>query len=210
MVQRAFDAVLFDFSGVMVSSAFDALARLGADTQREQTLALLLGPYHEDTDHPWHRVERGELAIEGWVTEVSKTAESEGIEIDWSVMGSLLGDLEPYPQMEAEARRLRAEGYRVGLVTNNVKEGSGAWRALLPIDELFEVVIDSSAVGVRKPDPRIFHLALEQLGGIAPERAVFLDDAPGNIAGAEAAGLRAILVGDPDEAIEELRRVLTA
>src|SRR5262249_3265317 len=136
-------------------------------------------------------------------------AESEGIEIDWSIMGSLLGDLEPYPQMEVEVRRLRSDGYRVGLVTNNVKEGSGAWRAMLPLDQLVEVVIDSSAVGLRKPDPRICHLALDELGGIAPGRAVFLDDAPGNVAGAEAAGLRAILVGDPDEAIQELRRVLT-
>ena len=167
MVSRAFDAVLFDFSGVMVSSAFDAMARLGGAAERERTLELLLGPYHEDTDHPWHRVERGELPIEAWVAEVSRTAASEGVEIDWSVMGSLLGDLEPYPQMEAEARRLRADGYRVGLVTNNVREGSASWRAMLPIDELFEVVVDSSEVGLRKPDPRIFLLALEQLGGVA-------------------------------------------
>src|SRR5438874_1729967 len=137
MGERAFDAVLFDFSGVMVSSAFDALARLGADGAREATLNLLLGPYHEDTDHPWHRVERGELALAEWMTEVSATAESDGVEIDWSIMGSLLGDLRPYPEMEAEVRRLRDEEYRVALVTNNVKEGSGAWRSLVPVDELF-------------------------------------------------------------------------
>ena len=208
MRSTRFDAVLFDFSGVMVSSAFDALARLGGGAERERTLELLLGPYHQDTDHPWHRVERGELSIEAWLTEVSVTATSEGIEIDWSVLGSLLGNLEPFPQMEAEARRLRHEGYRVGLVTNNVKEGSAAWRTLVPVEELFEVVVDSSEVGMRKPDPRIYRLALERLGGVAPERAVFLDDAPGNVAGAEAAGMAAILVADPDDAIEELHRLL--
>ena len=59
---------------------------------------------------------------------------------------------------------------------------------MLPLDELFDVVIDSSEVGMRKPDPRIFHLALEQLGGVEPGRAVFLDDYPGNVVAAEARG----------------------
>ena len=62
----------------------------------------------------------------------------------------------------------KADGYRTAVVTNNVKEASGGWRALLPVDELFDVVVDSSAVGVRKPDPAIFAIALEQLGGVPP------------------------------------------
>ena len=114
MSARSHDAVLFDFSGVMVSSAFDALARLGADVARERTLALLLGPYHEDTDHPWHRVERGELAIEAWMTEVTATATSEGVEIDWSVLGSAARRPRAVPADGGEARRLRDEGYRSG------------------------------------------------------------------------------------------------
>ncbi|MCU1351570.1 MAG: hydrolase [Acidimicrobiales bacterium] len=208
MADRAYDAVLFDFSGVMTTSAFDALAKLGADDDRERTLEVLLGPYHEDTDHPWHRVERGELAVAEWLTEVSATATADGLELDWTLLGTLLGDLEPVPAMEAEVRSLRADGYAVALVTNNVREGSAAWRSLIPVDELFDVVIDSSDVGVRKPDPRIYHLALEQLGGVAPARAVFLDDAPGNVDGARRAGLAAILVADPDDAITELRSLL--
>ena len=165
-------------------------------------------PYHEDTDHPWHRVERGELAIEAWVTEVAATATSEGVEIDWSVLGTLLGDLEPFPQMEAEARRLRDEGYRVGLVTNNVKEGSAAWRKLVPVDELFEIVVDSSEVGLRKPDPRIYRL--RSSGWEASPRSARCSSTTrrATSAGAEAAGLVAILVADPDDAIEELHRLL--
>ena len=68
------------------------------------------------------------------------------------------------------------------------------WRAMLPLDELFDVVIDSSEVGMRKPDPRIFHLALESLGGVEPGRAVFLDDYPGNVVAAQSVGMHAILV----------------
>ena len=208
MRSTRFDAVLFDFSGVMVSSAFDALARLGDASERERTLELLLGPYHEDTDHPWHRVERGELAIDAWVTEVAATATSEGVEIDWSVLGTLLGDLEPFPQMEVEARRLRADGYRVGLVTNNVKEGSAAWRKLVPVDELFEVVVDSSEVGLRKPDARIYELTCERIG-VAPDASVFIDDNAENIAAARALGMETVHFGEnPFDAVAELDAIL--
>ncbi len=68
---------------------------------------------------------------------------------------------------------------------------------MVPVEELFDAVIDSSAVGVRKPDPRIYHLALDALGGVAPEAAVLVDDAPGNIVAAQAIGIRGVLVG-PD------------
>jgi putative hydrolase of the HAD superfamily len=80
---------------------------------------------------------------------------------------------------------------------------------MLDVDALFDVVIDSSAVGMRKPDPAIYRLALQELGGVVPERAVFLDDHEGNIAGARAVGLHAVLVGpDPRPALDELDRIL--
>ena len=208
--ERRFDAVLFDFSGVMTASAFAPMARMGEAGGHDATvvLELLLGPYHEDTDHPWHRVERGEMAISDWVAETSRTAEERGVELDWSIMREMLGELTVHAAMVDEVRALRDDGYAVALVTNNVREGSAAWRALVPVDELFDVVVDSSEVGMRKPDPRIYLLALERLGGIEPARAVFLDDAPGNVDGARRAGLHAIEVVDPEQAIVELRALL--
>jgi len=104
---------------------------------------------------------------------------------------------------------LRGEGYRTALLTNNVKEGSDTWRSLVPVDDLFDVVVDSSSVGMRKPDPRIFALTLERLGGIEAGRAVFLDDHPGNVEGARRAGLTAILVADPADAVAELDALLS-
>ena len=89
-----------------------------------------------------------------------------------------------------------------------MREGSAAWRSLVPVDELFDVVIDSSEVGMRKPNPAIYHHALEALGGIPPDEAVFLDDSPGNVEGAERAGLHAILVETPEQAIEDLTALL--
>ena len=103
------------------------------------------------------------------------------------------------------ARALRAGGHRLGMITNNVAEFRELWRAMLPLDELFDVVIDSSEVGMRKPDPRIFHLALERLGGVDPARSVFLDDYPGNVVAAEAVGMHGILVeADHQPAIARL------
>jgi putative hydrolase of the HAD superfamily len=179
--------VLWDFAGVCVSSPWAALADVGGGN-----LELLIGTYDEDTDHPWHRVERGELAILDWVTEITELGKAQGIEIDFSPLQSLLGDMEVHHAVVERIRALRAEGYRVGLVTNNVREGSAAWRAKIPVDDLFEVVIDSSEVGMRKPNPAIYHLALEQLGVTDPATAVFIDDALGNVEGARRAGLHAL------------------
>jgi epoxide hydrolase-like predicted phosphatase len=197
------EAVLFDFAGVLVTSPWTAMAEAGGGS-----LELLIGPYHQDTDHPWHRVERGEIPIAQWAQEVAREGAAQGVEVDFSPLERLLGDMELHHQVLDRVRSLRAAGYRTGLVTNNVREGSATWRAMFPVEELFEVVVDSCEVGMRKPNPAIFQHALELLGGIPPQRAVFLDDSPGNVAGARRAGLHAIVVRDPDQALAELDALL--
>jgi len=194
--------VLFDFAGVVTSSPWGALTAAGGGN-----LELLIGAYDEDGDHPWHQVERGEMSITDWAVEVARMGQEQGVEVDFSQLQGLLGDMTVHHQIVDRIRTLRAEGYRVGLITNNVREGSASWRALVPVDELFEVVVDSSEVGMRKPNPAIYHHALELLG-VEPAAAVFLDDAPGNVVGARLAGLAAILVDDPDTALAELDLLL--
>lgn len=208
---RPFDAVVFDFSGVLVTSAFDVLASvLGDQLPKDDALELLLGPYDEDTDHPWHRVERGEIGMGEWVSHINTIATERNLTVDWASMSAAFGELQVQEVIVDRVRSLRSDGYRTALLTNNVKEGSDTWRALIPVDELFDVVVDSSAVGMRKPDPRIYLHTLELLGGVEPARAVFLDDHPGNVAGAQAAGLAAIVVADPADAVAELDALLTA
>lgn len=209
MSARRFDAVVFDLSGVVITSAFDALADIvtGADS-REAALALLLGPYDVDTAHPWHRVERGEIPIGEWVAWVGEEAAAAGITIDWAAFGSMMGRLEVHEVVVDRIRALRAEGYRTALCTNNVREGSAAWREMVAVDDLFDAVVDSSALGRRKPDVRIYQHALGLLGVDNPARAVFLDDHPGNVAGAERAGLVGLLVSDPVEAVAALDALL--
>jgi len=198
----AITTVLFDFAGVLTSSPWVAMTAAGGGD-----LELLIGSYEEDGDHPWHQVERGEIGIAEWATEVARRGAEAGVEVDFSVLQTMLGDMTIHTQVLDHIRALRAEGYRVGLVTNNVKEASSAWRALVPVDELFDVIVDSSEVGMRKPNPAIYHHALALLGA-EPAAAVFLDDSPGNVAGAERAGLHAIHVVDPDVALAELDALL--
>ncbi len=196
-------AVLFDFAGVLTSSPWTAMTAAGGGN-----LELLIGSYEEDTDHPWHQVERGEMAIADWAVAVSETGRAQGVEIDFAPLQAMLGEMTLNEQIIHRVRSLRDEGYRTGLITNNVREGSATWRAMVPLDELFEVVVDSSEVGMRKPSPAIFHHTLGLLGGLPPDQAVFLDDSPGNVEGARRAGLHAILVDDPDQAVTDLDHLL--
>jgi putative hydrolase of the HAD superfamily len=199
----AIEAVLFDFAGVLTSSPWAAMTAAGRGN-----LELLIGSYHEDTDHPWHQVERGEMAIGDWMAAVTALGAAEGVEVDFEPLRALLGEMTVNAQVVDRVRRLRDEGYRLGLITNNVREGSATWRALVPVDELFDVVVDSWVVGLPKPNPAISHHPLHLLGGGPPSAAVFLDDTPGNVEGARRAGLVSILVDDPDDAIAELDALL--
>ena len=209
---RPIDAVLFDYGGVITAfSPFTTMGALGADAgvAPEVVLEAMMGDYHQDTDHVWHRVERGEVPITEWLTVVIPALAELGIELDLGALAGMFKTLGIHDVVVAKVAALKAEGYKTAILTNNVKEGSGEWRAMLDIDALFDVVIDSSAVGMRKPNPAIYRLTLDELGGVEPGRAVFLDDHEGNIAGARAVGLHAILVGpDPQPALDELDRVL--
>src|SRR4029077_17406064 len=83
------------------------------------------------------------------------------------------GSLRPNEPLIALMRELRDRGYRMALLTNNVREWEPRWRAMLPVDEIFEVVVDSAFVGMRKPEPGIYELTLERLGGVDAEVALF-------------------------------------
>jgi epoxide hydrolase-like predicted phosphatase len=209
-VMPSVQAVLFDFGGVFMESPFAAVrdfgAGLGIDPQR--ALELLFGPYDRDTDHPWHRLERGELSLLEARQAIFELGDPEERIDLFAALGSLRNASVRADMIEI-AREARARGVKTAIVTNNVREFGDAWRSMLPLDELFDAVVDSAHVGMRKPDPRIFQLALERLGGVPPEQAVFLDDFQGNVAAAERVGIRGILVEeDPRPAMKALRALL--
>ncbi|MDX1649201.1 MAG: HAD-IA family hydrolase, partial [Myxococcota bacterium] len=184
----------------------------GADPAR--FLELVFGPYAEDTDHPWHRLERGEIPLAEAREAIIALGAAEGVDTDpfhlFARMGrSGAGAREP---LVARTRALREAGLRTALVTNNAREFREAWERLLPpLPELFDAVVDSSEVGARKPAAAIFEIALERVGGPPPGRVLFLDDFEGNVRAAQSLGMRALRVdADPTDALAALDAILAA
>jgi putative hydrolase of the HAD superfamily len=115
--------------------------------------------------------------------------------------------LHPNAELIAHLADLRAAGYLMGLLTNNVREWEPRWRPMLPVDELFDAVVDSAFVGVRKPDPAIYRLTCERLG-VPPGECVLLDDFERNCDAARAFGMEAVRFVDTDQTIAELDALL--
>jgi epoxide hydrolase-like predicted phosphatase len=194
-------AVLFDFGGVFTDSPFHVVHAFGEElgVGAGVVTEIVFGSYEHDGDHPWHQLERGEISIEQAREDILALGGERNLRVDiYELFGRMAdnnaGTDARQPLVE-RVRSLRKEGYGTGIVTNNVREFGDGWRGLLPVDELFDVVVDSSHVGVRKPDPRIFEIALSRLGDVSPPEVVFLDDYPANVDAARGLGLRGITVG---------------
>jgi putative hydrolase of the HAD superfamily len=209
-------AVFWDFGGVFTGSPFhlDDYAR-SLGTTNERLLEHVFGRYEADGDHPWHRLERGEGTLADALEAAVQSCRADGIEGFnpdgfFKAMSGSNSD-ERREQVVAKVEELNEAGMKQAIITNNAKEFGDMWRSLIPVDEMFEAVIDSSEVGIRKPDSRIYRLALEQLGVSQPETSVFLDDFEPNVAGARQLGMHGILVGDDISlALAELDEVIAA
>jgi epoxide hydrolase-like predicted phosphatase len=207
-----FQAVLWDFGGVFSSSPFSAVEAVGREKGIEPALFLevIFGPYHGDTDHPWHRLERGELDFASAREGIMALAREAGFEADpievFVRMGESGGIRE---DVVALARRVKQSGRQTAIVTNNAREFRERWVQSVPVAEICHAIVDSSEIGIRKPDPRIYTHALEQLGDVAPERALFVDDFAGNVEAARALGLHGVHVTDDYvEAMDEIEALL--
>ncbi len=226
------EAVIFDFGGVISVSFSRDLRRFeaGLGYPPGALLALLFGEGTLDGNpnggdaidgaagagtgavtHDWHLLEIGELTLQDYLLDVIARAPD--------VLGEPIG-LDVYARFVAEMpigvhwpivhgiRSLQERGYTLALLTNNVREFGNTWRDTFPVDDLFPVVVDSSAVGLRKPDARIYELTCARLG-LAPEVCVFIDDNLDNVEAARALGMEAIQFGeDPWAVLAELETIL--
>ena len=195
---RELEAVLFDFGGVFINSPFAAAAGAAADLgiDEAELLELVFGPYETDGDHPWHQLERGERTFEdanGAIAGLIEAAGHPRVE-PMEVLMALAADRSVRDFMVELVRDVRGAGLATGIITNNIAEFGSAWRAMIPVDELFDDVVDSSAVGLRKPDPEIYRLACRRLD-VDPAAALFVDDHHGNVVAARSIGLGAICCG---------------
>ena len=215
MTTNRFRALIFDFGGVFTDSPFEVVQAFGEGLglSAASVTAIVFGSYEQDGDHPWHQLERGEISLESARQEILSLGRKQDVEVDiYELFAGMVRNnagVDRRQPLVDKVRLLKSKGYATGIITNNVLEFGNAWRELIPVDELFDFVVDSSHVGVRKPDPKIFRLAMEQLGSIDPASTVFLDDYPANVRAAETLGMQGITVtADIEAAIEALERLL--
>jgi putative hydrolase of the HAD superfamily len=203
------DVLICDFGGVLTTPLQEGfLAYQEESGVSLEELGKAMGHAAEEHgDHPLFVLERGEITEAEFRSRIERHLEDG---FDLTRLRSLYFEkLEPNRPMIDFVRELRGRGVRAALLTNNVREWEPLWRAKLPeLDELFEVVVDSAFVGLRKPDPAIFTLTLERLGGVAPERCVFLDDLDVNCDAARALGMAAVRFESPEQAIHEVETAL--
>lgn len=201
----AIEGVIFDIGGVVQESPLHAITRYERDHGIEAN-AINRAVVAAGERGAWARLERGELTVESFYAPFEADCRAHGAAVDGARLMAYIAEAGvPRPRMLEAIGRLRARGFRVGALTNNwVAEGRR------PTDGLrghFHVFVESAAVGLRKPDPRIYRLACQELG-VVPARAAFLDDIGRNLKPARALGMTTIKVVEPDQALRELGALL--
>jgi len=205
-------AVIFDLGGVVLGSPLHAIAEyereLGIPANFVNRVVAETAP-----DGAWSRLERGEISMETFYTDFESDCQAAGQTLSAAAMFERMGQAAlPRPIMLEAIRRIRAKGLLTAALTNNwanspddesVAPGDGT-RALA---EHFDVFVESSVEGLRKPDPKIYTLTCDRLG-IAPGEAAFLDDIGSNLKSARALGMTTIKVDHPEQALGELEAVI--
>jgi putative hydrolase of the HAD superfamily len=201
-----FRAVIFDLGGVVLDSPLHAIAayerELGIPAGFVNRVVVDGGP-----QGAWSRLERGELSRCAFEAAFEAECRAAGHELSAATMMERIATCGPRPQMLQALRTLRGAGLALAALTNNwAHEGPGGAETDA-LRDLFDVFVESSKVGLRKPDPRIYRHVCEALA-IAPREAVFLDDIGRNLKAARELGMTTIKVDAPDPALAELARQL--
>ncbi len=197
-------AVLWDFGGVILTSPFEAFATYESERGLPDGFLRLVNATNPDAN-AWARLERSELTGAEFDAEFARESAALGHEVAGrDVLAVLLGELRP--EMVAALDAVQSAGLATACLTNNVT-GEFGRPEIEAVMQRFDVVVESSKIGVRKPEPRIYEIACELLD-VAPDECVFLDDLGINLKPAKAMGMTTIKVGDPAVAIAELSAVL--
>ncbi len=205
------EAVVCDFGGVLTTPLFEAFAKIQAEfgIEAEDLGAAMKLLTERNGENPLFPLERGEVSEDAFLAELGAALE-ELLGRETHVhrfREALFEGLDPNPPMIELMRELRGRGLRMAMLTNNVREWEPLWRAMLPVDEIFEEVVDSGFVGCRKPEARIYEMTVERLG-VPYERCLFVDDLEPNIVAAEELGMRAVRFEDNEQAIPAIRAAL--
>jgi epoxide hydrolase-like predicted phosphatase len=204
--------VISDFGGVLTTPLVQSFAAVQDETGIPfEELAKAMGQIEKDDGkHPLYELEKGNLSEVDFLRKLGDALEPAlGHRPELHRFSEIYFEaLHPNPPMIDLMREAKTAGHRMGLLTNNVREWESLWRSMLPVDEIFEVVVDSGFVGLRKPDPAIYELTLERLDGVTPEQCLFIDDVDVNCAAARELGISAVHYQHNDQAIPEIREAL--
>lgn len=210
------EAVLFDFGGVVTTSPFDAFARYEAANGLPVGLIRSINATNPD-DNAWAHLERSDVDTDGFAAMFEAEAAALGHRVSGHAVLELLGG-DVRPEMVEAIRRIKHAGFRTACVTNNFRShgainsdgvANGNGRAdTRAVMAMFDAVIESSVIGVRKPEPEFYRRALEVMA-IEAHQAVYLDDLGINLKPAKAMGMTTIKVLDASQALTELSAVLS-
>lgn len=203
-------AVICDFGGVLTTplgNCFAAWSRESGISLEDMGNAMAAADERHG-EHPLFMLEKGRLDQQEFTRRIEQELGG-GRRLD-TLVDVYFKYLERNPEMIEYMRRLRDRGLRTALLTNNVREWEPSWRALLPeIDEIFDVVVDSAFVGMRKPEREIYRLTVKRLGGrIEPADCVFVDDIAINCEAAREIGMAAVVFESVDQARPQIEAAL--
>jgi len=208
---RKIEAVVSDFGGVLTSPLLQSF--MAFQDQTGITTEVLGQGMQAATEanggNPLFEMERGEITEVAFLEKLTDSLEPLlGHRPEMHRFKEIYFEaLEPNPAMIELMRELGGSGYRMAMLTNNVQEWEPLWRPMLPVDEIFETVVDSGFVGCRKPESKIYEITLDRLG-LPAESCLFVDDVLVNCEGAEKAGMTAVHFRDNEQAIADVRAVL--
>jgi putative hydrolase of the HAD superfamily len=206
-------AVISDFGGVLTTPLMGSFAAFQDETGiPPSSLGAAMQRISErEGEHPLFELERGRITETDFLDALRvELATDLGHEPELHRFSEIYFDaLEPNQPMVETMRDLKGRGYRMALLTNNVREWEPLWRGMLPVDEIFEIVVDSAFVGMRKPEPAIYELTVERIGGgIGATDCLFVDDVEDNVTAARELGMTAIHFRSSDQAIPEIKAAL--
>jgi putative hydrolase of the HAD superfamily len=205
------EAIVSDFGGVLTTPLLPTFLNLQDEIGVEpgDFGKALAAATEQHGDNPLFAMERGELSEVEFLEQLGDALEPlVGHRPHLHRFRELfIGGLDVNPPLIELMRELKAEGFRMAMLTNNVREWEPTWRGMLPVDEIFELVVDSAFVGCRKPEPRIYEITLERLG-LPAAACVLVDDILVNCEGARELGMSAVHFRDNEQAIAELRALL--
>ena len=204
-------AVISDFGGVLTSPLMDSFAAFqdSSGISLEALGSAMAAVAARDGVNPLFELETGRLTEAAFLGSLAGELTAQlGKPVELHGFGERYFEhLHPNEPMIDYMRELKGRGYKLAICTNNVREWEALWRAKLPVDEIFDVIVDSAFVGTRKPEPRIYEITLERIGA-APEEAVFIDDVEVNCEAARALGIRSVWFQSNDQAISEIEAAL--